>query len=264
MKEDTDMDTETMRRSDRLERVSSLVHASGRVRVGELAAQLQVSEMTIRRDLEELEEQGLVTRVHGGAVSNLSRSFEPGFSARARLNADAKKRIGAAAAALIRDGENVVIDAGTTTVHVAAALRPDLRIRAMALSLRIADVLADMPNVSLMLPGGSVRPHERSFIGPMTIRTFEQLAFDTLVLTSGGIDVVAGVTEYEYDDAETKRAALASAKRTILVADASKLGAVAFVRLCPAEEIDIVVTDAAALPEHVEALRQVGVEVILA
>jgi len=98
----------------------------------------------------------------------------------------------------------------------------------------------------------------------MAIRTFEQLAFDTLILTSGGIHTEAGVTEYEYDDAETKRAALQSAKRTILVADGSKLGAVAFVRLCPVDQVDIVVTDVDAPAEHVTALRQAGLEVVLA
>lgn len=253
-----------MRKADRLERVSLLVQGSGRIRVVELAQQLQVSEMTVRRDLEELEESGLVTRVHGGAISNTSRSFEPGFLARSRLNVDAKRRIGAAAAALIRDAENVIIDAGTTTMRVVESLNQDVRIRALALSLRIADVLADQPNVTLMIPGGSVRPQERSFIGPMAIRTFEQLAFDTLILTSGGIDTEAGVTEYEYDDAETKRAALRSAKRTILVADASKFGAVAFVHLCPVDQIDIVVTDVDAPIDQVEELRQAGIEVVLA
>jgi len=253
-----------MSKNDRLQRLAGLVQASGRVRVVQLAQQLNVSEMTVRRDLEELEEAGLVTRVHGGVISNISRSFEPGFAARKALNVEAKQRIGMAAAALIRDTENVIIDAGTTTLHVAASLRQDLQIRVMALSLRVADALADMPNIHLMIPGGSVRPHERSFIGPMAIRTFEQLAFDTLVLTSGGIDIEAGVTEYEYDDAETKRAALRSAKRTILVADSTKLGAVAFVRLCPVDDIDIVVTDAGAPAEQVSALRQAGVEVVLA
>lgn len=253
-----------MSKDDRLERLSSLVQASGRVRVTDLARQLRVSEMTVRRDLEELESDGVITRVHGGAISNVSRSFEPGFTERNKLHVEAKRRIGEAAAALVRDGENVVFDAGTTTLRVAEALRPTIHIRALALSLRIADVLAEMPNVDLMIPGGSVRPRERSLIGPMTIRTFEQLTFDTLLLTSGGIDVDAGVTEYEYDDAETKRAALRSAKRTVLVADSSKLGAVAFVRLCPVEDVDIVVTDSTAAVEHVDALRAVGIEVIVA
>lgn len=253
-----------MRKRERLDRVSALVQASGRIKVGQLAELLQVSEMTVRRDLEALEGQGLVTRVHGGAISSVSRSFEPGFAVRSTLNADAKRRIGRAAAALIRDTENVIIDAGTTTMHVVEALRPDIRIRVMALSLRLADALAEMPNITLMIPGGRVRPQERSIVGPTAIRTFSQLAFDTLILTSGGVDVEAGVTEYEYDDAETKLAALQSAKRTILVADSSKLGAVAFVRLCALDSIDILVTDTDAPSGQVEALQQAGVEVIRA
>lgn len=253
-----------MSRQDRLDRVAALVQASGRTRVVQLAEHLDVSEMTIRRDLEELEAQGIVTRVHGGAISSVSRSFEPGFAARSKLNLEAKQRIGRAAAELIRDTENVIIDAGTTTMHVVEGLRPDIRIRVMALSLRIADALAEMPNVTLMIPGGTVRPHERSLIGPTATRPFAELAFDTLILTSGGVDVEAGVTEYEYDDAETKLAAIRSAKRTILVADHSKLGAVAFVRLCSVESIDVIVTDADAPAAHVAALRQASVEVILA
>ncbi len=253
-----------MTKGERHTMIDDLVQATGRVRVTDLSERMGVSEMTVRRDLEELEERGMVTRVHGGAVSNVSRSFEPGFAARSLRNSAAKERIGAAAAALIRDGETVIVDAGTTTLHVAQALRPDLRIRALALSLYVADVLADMPNVTLMIPGGIVRPHERSFVGGMTTATFAGLEFDTLILTSGGIDVEAGVTEYEFDDAETKQAALRSARRVIVVADGSKLGAVAFVRLCTIQDVDVVVTDSDAAPDVVAALRASDVEVIVA
>ncbi len=248
----------------RREEIASAVQAGGRVRVGDLSSRFGVSEMTVRRDLEEMESMGLLLRVHGGAVSTISRSFEPGFAARSMRQVEAKRRIGEAAAALVRDGETLIIDAGTTTLHVADALRPDIRVRAMALSLRVADVLADLPNVTLMIPGGVVRPQERSFVGGMTLSTFEQLTFDTVILTSGGIDVADGVTEYEFDDAETKRAALRSARRVIIVADATKLGAVAFVRLCPIEQVDILVTDDSAPSAQVDALRAAGVDVILA
>lgn len=253
-----------MNKRARLELIGSLVNASGRMRNVDIAAQTGVSEMTIRRDLEELEAQGVLIRVHGGAASSVSRSFEPGFAARSAQHVEAKRRIGAAAAALIRDGETLVIDAGTTTVHVAEALRADLRVRVLALSLHVADALADNPNVTLMIPGGEVRRHERSFVGGMVSATFEQLTFDTVVLTSGGVDVDAGVTEYEFDDAQTKRAALRSARRTILVADASKLGAVAFVKLCPVDQIDVIVTDADAPAAQVSALRAAGADVVLA
>lgn len=253
-----------MNKRERHALIGSSVRAAGRLKVTEIALMSNVSEMTVRRDLEELESLGTLTRVHGGAVSNVSRSFEPGFAVRSGQNVEAKQRIGARAAGLVREGETLIIDAGTTTVHVAESLRPDLHLRVLALSLRVADVLADMPNVTLMIPGGVVRRHERSFVGGMAVRTFEHLAFDTAILTSGGVDVEAGVTEYEFDDAETKQAALRSARRKIVVADASKLGAVAFVRLCPIDQIDVVVTDRDAPPAQVAALREAGVEVLLA
>ncbi len=177
---------------------------------------------------------------------------------------EAKRQIGEAAAGLLRDGETVIIDAGTTTLHVVRSLRGDIRIRALALSLFIADELADMPNVTLMIPGGQVRRYERSFVGPATTAMLEQLTFDTTFVTVGGVDADVGVTEYEYDDAETKKAALRSARRKVVVADSSKLGAVAFVRLCRTGDIDILVTDTGAPPGIVDALRAAGVDVIVA
>lgn len=253
-----------MTREERHQLVCDTVQAAGRVRVADLASRLNVSEMTIRRDLEDLEARGALTRVHGGAVSNISRSFEPGFAVRSMQHVDAKRQIGEAAAGLLRDGETVIIDAGTTTLHVVRSLPRDIRIRALALSLFIADELADMPNVTLMIPGGQVRKHERSFVGPVTTAMVEQLTFDTTFVTVGGVDVDAGFTEYEFDDAETKKAALKSARRKVVVADSSKLGAVSFVRLSRTSDIDILVTDSEAPPDTVDALRAAGVDVIVA
>lgn len=253
-----------MGKNERHELICEAVQAAGRVHVGDLAARTAVSEMTVRRDLEELEERGVLTRVHGGAISNVSRSYEPGFAARSLQHLDAKRRIGTAAAALLRDGETLVLDAGTTTLEVAQALPSDRRLRILALSLFVADAVADLPNVTLMIPGGVVRRHERSFIGGMTTSTFSNLEFDTAILTAGGVDAVAGVTEYEFDDAETKIAALKSARRIIVVADSSKLGAVAFVRLCSIDDVDVVVTDSGAPAELVQAIRDHDVEIVIA
>ena len=253
-----------MTRQERQTLVLDAVQATGRIKVSDLAGRLRVSEMTVRRDLEELEALGALTRVHGGAISNVSRSFEPGFAARSRQHAEAKRQIGIAAARLVRDGETVIIDAGTTTLQVAQSLGRDLRIRAMALSLFIADVLADLPSVTLMIPSAQVRQFERSFVGPATTAMLGQLTFDTAFVTVGGVDAAAGVTEYDFDDAETKKAALRCARRKVIVADSSKLGAVAFVRLCQVSDVDILVTDSAAPEPVVDSLRAADVEVILA
>jgi DeoR/GlpR family transcriptional regulator of sugar metabolism len=251
-------------REQRHQAVCDAVQATGRIRVADLASRMQVSEMTIRRDLEELEARGVLTRVHGGAVSNISRSFEPGFAVRSLQRIDAKRQIGEAAASLLRDGETVIFDAGTTTLHVVRSLPRDIRIRALALSLFIADELADMPNVTLMIPGGHVRRTERSFVGPATTAMLEQLTFDTTFITVGGVDVEAGFTEYEFDDAETKKAALKSARRKVVVADSSKLGAVSFVRLCRTGDVDILITDGGAPADILDLLRASGVDVIVA
>jgi DeoR/GlpR family transcriptional regulator of sugar metabolism len=248
----------------RQQEIAAQVEAAGRVKVSELSEQFGVSEMTVRRDLEELEESGVLLRLHGGAVSNTSRSYEPGFEIRRKINSEAKARIGALAATLIRDRETIVFDAGSTTLQVVANIHSDAHIRAMALSLRIASELSDLPNVTVMTPGGIIRRGERSFIGGSALTTLEKLTFDTMFLTVGGISSEAGVTEYEVDDAEIKQAAMRSARRIIVVADGSKLGAVAFVRICEIEKVDILVSDRDAPAAEISKLREIGVEVLLA
>src|SRR5262245_37856838 len=167
-----------------------------KVSVVELARALAVSEMTVRRDLEHLEQAGLVTRVHGGAVSAKSRSYEPPFNSRVVRQVEAKNRIGQAAAKLIREGETVILAAGTTTLEVARALLGRRNLRILTLSLRIAVLLVDEPGIELLLPGGTCRPDEHSLIGPIAERTLQGFSFDTLVLTVGGLSLESGATEY--------------------------------------------------------------------
>ena len=229
-----------------------------------LSDQAGVSEMTIRRDLETLESAGALSRVHGGAVPAQSQSYEPPFAVRATRATDAKRRIGAAAAALVHDGETVILDAGTTTLELASALRGRRNLRVLALSLHIADLLVDEAGLTVMVPGGVARAGERSLIGELVLRGFQDLSFDTVFLTAGGVDLEHGISEYNLDDCAVKRAAFASARRRIAVADASKLGRAAFARVAPLEELDVLITDAGASPEFVDAVRALGVEVVLA
>jgi DeoR/GlpR family transcriptional regulator of sugar metabolism len=244
--------------------IVDLLESEGKVLVAELSERFGVSEMTIRRDLETLEQAGALSRVHGGAVTAQSQAYEPPFALRAARNLDAKARIGAAAARLLHDGETVVLDAGTTTLAVARALRGRRNLRILALSLHIADVLADEPGLTTMIGGGVVRPGERSLIGSLAERPFADLSFDTVVLTVGGVDVHGGITEYNLDDAAVKRAAFASSRRRLAVADATKLGRTAFARICPIDELDVLVTDDGAPPAVVDDIRSAGVEVVVA
>jgi DeoR/GlpR family transcriptional regulator of sugar metabolism len=252
-----------MSAADRHEQILEVLERDGRLSVSEFSARMDVSEMTLRRDLQVLEERGALARVHGGAVPVQSRSYEPPFAVRALRNAEAKRRIGEAAAALLQEGETVVLDAGTTVLEVARALR-GRELRILAVNLRVAAVLVDEPGISLMVSGGAVRPGEQSFVGPLAERAFADLAFDTLVLAVGGVEPTIGITDYRLEDASLKRAALASARRCIVVADADKLGHVAFARTCPLADVDVLVTDDAAPPALLAELREADVEVIVA
>lgn len=220
--------------------------------------------MTIRRDLETLEQAGALNRVHGGAVPSQSQSYEPPFAARATYHAEAKQRIGRAAAAMLHEGETAILDAGTTTLELARALQGRRNLRILALSLHIADLLVDEPGLTVMVAGGVARAGERSLIGSLAEKAFEDLSFDTAFLTVGGIDIQHGLTEYNLDDAPVKRAAFASARRRIVVADSTKLGKAAFARIAPIEQLDVLVTDSGASPELLQALEDSGVEVVIA
>jgi DeoR/GlpR family transcriptional regulator of sugar metabolism len=239
-----------------------ILERRGRVSVAELALKASVSEMTIRRDLEALEREGVLRRVHGGAVSAVSMSYEPPFAVRAQRAVAAKERIGRAAADLLAEGETVILDVGTTTLEVAKALRGRRNLTVLTPSLRVADVLAPEPGLRLMLTGGVIRPGELSLVGDLAEAAFRDLRFDTFVMGVGGVDPEEGLTEFNPDDARVKRAALASARRCVVVADGSKLGKVAFARICPVERVDVLVTDREAPAELVTALEAAEVEVV--
>ncbi len=218
--------------------------------------------MTVRRDLEALERDGVLKRVHGGAISAVSTSYEPPFVSRASRNAEAKERIGRAAAGLLSEGETVILDVGTTTLEVARALRGRRNITVLTPSFRAAQLLADEPGIRLMVTGGVVRPGELSLVGDLAEQAFRDLRFDTFLMGVGGIDADAGLTEFNLDDARVKRTALASVRRCVVVADASKLGKVAFARVCPLEGIDVLVTDDQSGPDDLAPVRAADVEVV--
>ncbi len=228
-----------------------------------LAAALRCSEMTVRRDLETLEREGILRRVHGGATRARQTAEETPYALRAFSHTDEKARIGARCAELLDDGETVILDGGTTAMEVARLLR-GRRLTIMPLALRPVFELHDSPQVRLLLPGGEVRPSELSLIGGLSQRSFSELHFDTFVLSPCGIDAEAGVTAHLTAEAEVKRAALAASQRVIAVADSSKLGVVAFDQVCPIQKINVLVTDHGADPGRLEQIAGTGVDVQLA
>jgi DeoR/GlpR family transcriptional regulator of sugar metabolism len=237
-----------------------LLQERGEVSVAELSERAGVSQMTIRRDLEALEQEGALRRVHGGAIDLASRGYAAPYSVRAQRARDDKVRIGEAAAAMLSERETVILDVGTTTLQVAKALPRRRNLVVLTPSLQIANVLAKHRGIRLMVTGGTVTAGELSLVGDLAEEAFSRLRFDTLVMGIGGIDVASGCTEFSLDDARVKRAALECVRRCIVVADSSK---VTFAKVCPLERVDVLVTDSGATKEFLAALEAEHVEVVV-
>ncbi|GAB2538326.1 DeoR/GlpR family DNA-binding transcription regulator [Nocardia heshunensis] len=253
--------------AERLDVTLRLVQGTDRASVAELAARLGVSEMTVRRDLDTLERRDLVRRVHGGAVATRSHTGAGAFADRADWSAAVKDRLGAAVAELIAPGSRVLLDAGTTTVHVAKALTTRVPLSVTALSLQTAVCLADQPQIDLLIAGGRARPGEQSLVGPLALRALESLAFDVFVMSIGGVHADYGWSEFSLDDAAVKQAGIAQSARVIAVADATKLGVRAFSQVAGLAAAHEFVTDRSASdpaihptgPHTLDALREAGV-----
>ncbi|GGT02236.1 DeoR family transcriptional regulator [Planobispora rosea] len=249
-----------MESSDRIRAIMSALRATDSVSVAELALQHAVSEMTIRRDLDELAQQGVVRRVRGGAVSLLLRGEEPPFGVREHEAVEAKRRIAAEVASLIADGEAVLLDSGTTALEIARVIR-DRRLTVLPLSLQAAGELATAPRVRLVLPGGEVRPGELNFTGPLTESAIRSLRFDTAVIGCCGLSAEHGLTTHDLAEVAVKQAAIASARRVVAAADSGKFTRTAFGAVCPLDRLDLVVTDSAVPPSEHDALVAAGVAV---
>ncbi|WP_410614915.1 DeoR/GlpR family DNA-binding transcription regulator [Amycolatopsis sp. lyj-109] len=252
-----------MKSAERQQVIVERLRDVAQVGVAELAEATGASEMTVRRDLDHLASRGVLRRVHGGAVAAKPSGVEPPFAARATAGIAAKRAIAAAAAELIRDGETVVLDSGTTALELARLLR-GRPITVMPLSLHAARELAEVPGVRLLLPGGEARPGEQALIGPLTRASLRALRFDVAVLSPCAFDLGSGLTAFDLDDAEVKRAALDVSARAIVLADGAKWGRSAFACVCPADRADVVITDPGAPEDLRAALTERGVLVHVA
>ncbi|MFI6457062.1 DeoR/GlpR family DNA-binding transcription regulator [Streptosporangium amethystogenes] len=249
-----------MEGNNRIRAIMSALRASDAVSVTELAVEHAVSEMTIRRDLDELAQQGVVRRVRGGAVSLLLRGEEPPFVVREREATEAKRRIAGEVAALLADGEAVLLDSGTTSLEIARAIR-DRRLTVLPLGLQVTAELSTAPRIRLVLPGGEVRPGELSFTGPLTESAIRSLRFDTAVIGCCGLSAEHGLTAHDLSDVAVKQAAIASARRVVAATDSGKFTRTAFGAVCPLDRLDMVVTDTALPPAEHDAMIAAGVAV---
>jgi DeoR family fructose operon transcriptional repressor len=251
---------------ERHQAIAELVAHRGRVAVTELASHFDVTTETVRRDLSQLERLKLLRRVHGGAVSMRSVTMlEAQLSDRDQENEAEKDRIARAAIGLLpEDGCTLLLDAGSTTVRLAAQLPPTEHWTVITHAVPIAALLAPLPNIELHLLPGRVRPATEAAVGHATIEAIRQLRADLAFIGTNGISARHGLSTPDPEEAATKRALIASAARVVALTDSTKVGQERTVRFADLEDIDVLVTDDSITEADVKAFEAAGLDVVRA
>jgi DeoR family transcriptional regulator of aga operon len=248
---------------ERRRRICELLREEGRVTVDSLAARFGTSQVTIRADLSMLETAGALTRTHGGALS--VPDVDQSLNVKQLQHHAEKVRIAEAAAGLIRDGETIILDSGTTTAEIARRIRtlPLQSVNVVTNALNIAALLIDVPSIRLIVPGGILRRESNSLSGPMAEAALGTLQANRLYLGADGVDPQIGVMTPHLAEAELNAKMIAISREVVVVADASKFTRRNISLIARVEQVNMLITDKAAPPDAVEQLRQRGVEVRL-
>jgi DeoR family transcriptional regulator of aga operon len=249
-----------MHKSARLSAILERLANGGTVDVGELATELSASPTTIRRDLAALERQRLLARTHGGAVAH-AVTYELPLRYKGVRQAAEKRRIAQAAAATVSEGMAIGLTGGTTATEVARALADRQQLTIVTNALNIASELAVRPNIKLIVTGGLARSQSYELSGPIAEASLTGLSLDVAFIGVDGVDAKAGCTTHEEVEAHTNSVMIRHAKQVVLVADSSKIGKIAFARICEASAVGHFITDCAADDQAVQALTECGMHV---
>lgn len=249
---------------ERQQEIVRRAREAGRVDVASLSTELDVTPETVRRDLTALERAGLVRRVHGGAIAIERLGFEPAVSARENVLTAEKARISKAALAELPDDGAIMIDAGTTTRQFAELLPTEAEIMVVVNSPQLAMLLARRPNVTVMMLGGRVRSRTLAVVGNWATNALTGIHVDVAFMATNGISVERGLTTPDPAEAAVKRAMMACARRTVLLADHMKIGNDYFARFGELPDVDTFITDTGAEAELVDEIAEAGPRVVLA
>ena len=245
---------------ERHKAILDLLRAAGSVDVGTLSLRLGVSAVTIRKDLDLLEEKHLLYRTHGGAIPADPYIATRKVSEKEKLRPEAKRRIGMAAVELLSPQDALVIASGTT-VQAFARCIPNMKMTVITSAMNVAMELLDKPDIEIIQLGGVIRHSSASVVSEYAVRMLDNFACSKLFLGVDGIDPEYGLSTTHLQEACLDRAMIASATKTVVLADSSKFGRRGFCRICGLGDIDHVITDSGTPPKMLEAMREQGIKV---
>ena len=244
---------------ERRREILARLGADGKVIVAELARDFDVTEETIRRDLEKLDREGLASKTYGGAVSKHTATLDLPYKIRIGVNVEEKQRIADTVASMISDGERIMIDSSSTAIYIIKKLKEKKNLTVITNSVVILLELADKPDWTVLSTGGNLREGALSLTGSSAEKMIRSYHVDTAICSCKGVDQEIGVTDSNEKDCLIKQAMFASAERRILAADTQKLGKKSFMRVCDVDQIDALVTDMRPQDEWVEFCNRNGV-----
>lgn len=249
-------------RTERMDRVLELLETRDIVQVSELSEEFSVSEVTVRQDLAELARQGLVARVRGGVRALQQSQAELAFDVRLRLQADRKRAIARAGAAMVGDGEAVALDSSTTAYYLALELRGKRELVVVTNGLLIAAALADAPGITVLLTGGVLRLQAMSLVGDLGADVLRATRISKGFLGARGLSLERGLMDLNPDEVRIKQEMAAACDRVVGIFDGTKWHRSALLSFVPADGVDAIVTDATAPADEVEAWRARGTDVV--
>ena len=252
---------------ERQEAILRRLQTSGSVNIEELCSSLETSIATVRRDLKQLEQRSLLRRTRGGAVAVGPLFYEPfrhdsSFQEKIGSYADEKRRIALAAAQLIKEGDTVALSGGTTTTEVVRSFRAMCGITVITNTVNVAMELSNFKNIEVIVTGGVLRGNWFTLVGSLANQAAQMMRADIMLLGVDGIDTDFGLSCSNSMEAEFLRTMAHNANRRVVVADRSKLGSRSKWKLCPTEEIEMLITDSDATDSSIAPFEQMGIKVL--